>query len=555
MRGALAGNHVQQWELFDFMLDSWPELHACWTELRDGVTGKKVVIEPHHDEDEPPEPDALERARLVSTALMGMRPNATKDENALEGLIGDILDGWIRGITVQEVLWNNLEDDELGTIMAPVSSFWVHPVAYGFNADGQLGLRTIRGYDTAGRNNGTAGNGATNTPTVNTYPLSYLSAQPQPATLEPFPEHKFLIGIHKSKPGTALGGPLLRCLTWWWVAAGYCEDWLLNLAQLYGIPFRYATYDPNAPDETINAIMTMLQNMGSAGWAAFPTGTELEFKDVAGGRNAEYSPQGTMLDRADRYARLVILGQTMTGNTMGAGKGGQAFGVIEKDVKQERIDAAGKFACDVINKQLINSILLLNYGDTQDAPRIRLLEENEGQFVDAQRDQILQKIGLQLGADFMRRKYGIPEPAEGEELLNAPQPLSPFGGDQPQPNEDGTPQDLRDSQPGMEQGDKAMAAASGAYAPGHPFYGNQHVKLGDWVKTPHGEGVVVNASDPDNVHVSHKEVGIKKVPRSQVQKTSGQHRFPSITQSAENERRLLQNEGIQTKQGETDHGS
>ena len=28
MRGALAGNHVQQWELFDLMLDTWPELEA-----------------------------------------------------------------------------------------------------------------------------------------------------------------------------------------------------------------------------------------------------------------------------------------------------------------------------------------------------------------------------------------------------------------------------------------------------------------------------------------------------------------------------------------------
>src|SRR6266545_4463115 len=33
LRGALAGNHVQQWELFDLMLDSWPELSACQQEL------------------------------------------------------------------------------------------------------------------------------------------------------------------------------------------------------------------------------------------------------------------------------------------------------------------------------------------------------------------------------------------------------------------------------------------------------------------------------------------------------------------------------------------
>lgn len=561
MRGALAGNHVQQWEMFDFMLDSWPELHACWNELRDGVTGKKVVIEPHHDEDMPPEPEAVERARLVSVALNGMTPNATRDENGLNGLIGDILDGWMRGITVQEVLWQQLEDDDLGTIMAPASTFWCHPVTYGFNADGQLGLRTIPGYDTSGRN--VTGTGPTqNTPPISSYPLSYLSAQPQPATLEPFPPHKFLVGIHKSKPGTALGGPLLRCLTWWWVAAGYCEDWLLNLSQLYGIPFRYATYDPNAPDETISAITTMLQNMGSNGWAAFPTGTELEFKDGSAGRDNDKSPQATMLDRADRYARLLILGQTMTGNTLTGGKGGQAFGVVEKDVKQERIDAAGKYACEVINKQLIASILLLNYGDTQDAPRLRLLEENEGQFVDAQRDQILQKIGLQLGADFMRRKYGIPEPAEGEEVIEPPQPEpfggGGFGGD----NRDGQPQDLRESQPGMEQGDKAMQA--GDYS-GHPFRGNQYTgpgfKTGDVVKYAHPqneeEGKLLfhvkeshHTAIPPRVHITpvHWIHGRIK-PIEVVHPSELVHHkpaFPSITYSAEDERRKLQNLGIQT---------
>src|SRR5438094_4390832 len=37
LRGALAGNHVQQWELFDLMLDTWAELASCAAELTDGV--------------------------------------------------------------------------------------------------------------------------------------------------------------------------------------------------------------------------------------------------------------------------------------------------------------------------------------------------------------------------------------------------------------------------------------------------------------------------------------------------------------------------------------
>ena len=436
LRGALAGNHVQQWELFDLMFDTWPTLGQCFQELVHGVQSKKLVFEAHHDEDEKPTTEAVEKTKFVSAALRSMAPSADRDENALDGTIKDILDAWVRGITVLEVLWQNVHDDTLGDMMAPKSTFWVHPVAYGFSQDGILGLRSVSPYQPSGYANRTIGN----LPAPQPFPSSYLQATPQPAVLETFPANKFLIAVHKAKSGTALGGPMLRPLAWWWLAANFSADWLLNLAQLFGLPFRFATYDPNAPDDTIQKIFTMLQNMGTAGWAAFPHGTTMDFKEVGGGRQAEYSPQGTLLDRADRYARELILGQTMTGSTMTSGKGGQAFGEVEQDVKGQRIDAAGKFACEIINKQLIPAIIALNYGegDVEDMPHIRLLEENEGEYTDAQRDQILKSIGLPMGVDFMRKKYGIPEPAEGEQTLDElesqqqatrEQALSPVGED------------------------------------------------------------------------------------------------------------------------------
>src|SRR4051794_7472602 len=46
LRSALAGNHVQQWELFDLMLDTWPELAACAQELSLGVGLLKMIFEP-----------------------------------------------------------------------------------------------------------------------------------------------------------------------------------------------------------------------------------------------------------------------------------------------------------------------------------------------------------------------------------------------------------------------------------------------------------------------------------------------------------------------------
>lgn len=402
LRSALTGNHVQQWELFDLMLDTWPELAACAQELGEGVNCLKLTFDPFTEEGEEPSVSAVERCKLVSSALRRMQPDCTADENDLEGTITDIIDGWFRGVTCLEVDWQTVTSAMHGTILAPKSTFWVHPVCFGFDGDGRVGLRVdARGQISPSNLGGTATQGAAN------------------ALIGAFPAHKFLLGIHKAKSGTALGGALLRPLAWWWCAANFSADWLLNLAELFGIPFRWATYDPTASAETVSNICTMLQRMGAKGSAAFPVGTNIEFLEA--GRGSDHSPQGELLDRADRYARLLILGQTQSGGK-GSSVGGQAFGKVESDVKQKRIEAAGRYACRVLNTQLIPSILTLNYGDADECPMVSLLADEEGSLEEAQRDAILAKI-FPLSVSFNRKKYGQPEPQDEEDAAGGvPEP-------------------------------------------------------------------------------------------------------------------------------------
>jgi phage gp29-like protein len=375
LRGAMAGSHVQQWELFDLMLDTWPELAACQAELVEGVMRKKLVFEPWCEEGEAPTDNALERQALVSAALRRMRPDPAADENDLDGTLRDILSGWMVGVTSLETDWHRAPAGKLGDIIAPRATFWVHPQYFGWNDAGRLTLR-LQGSEMD------------------------------------FPAHKFLVGIHKAKSGPAMGNALLRPLAWWWCAANFASDWLLNLAQIFGLPFRWANYDPNAPQATVDAICSMLQNMGSAGWAAFPAGTTLELKheNISG----DNSPQGELLDRADRYARLLLLGQTMSGSQDSSKGGGKAFGAVESKVKDERMEAAGKYACAVINGQLVSSILVLNFGDDDERPCVRLSDETEAGADDAQRDSILAGF-MPLSKAQLRQKYNLQEPADEED--------------------------------------------------------------------------------------------------------------------------------------------
>jgi len=405
LRAALAGSHVHQWELFDLMMDTWPELAACTAELTEGVMSRKVVYKSWEEDGEKPTPTADERKALVSSVLRRMRPDVAADENDLEDTLRDIADAWLRGTVCLEVDWHAVDAGKAGRALGPRATMFAHPSYFGWSEAGRLGLRDAGG-------------------------------------ISPLPPHKFLLGIHKARAGSAMGNALLRPLCWWWCAANFASDWLLNLAQLFGLPFRWANYDPNAPQETVDAICNMLQNMGSAGWAAFPAGTTLDLKHETGG--GDKSPQGDLLDRADRYARMLILGQTMSGSQDSSKGGGKAFGAVEADVKDQRIDAAAKFVCKVVNGQLIPSILILNYGDADESPCMELMPDSEAGSEEATRDKTLSEM-MPLPLDWLRAKYGVPKPGEGEETTAKTQDAAK--------TQDGKTQDAREEKQPIEEDD------------------------------------------------------------------------------------------------------
>ena len=283
LRGALAGNHVQAWELFDLMEDTSPRLLKNLNELKRAVLGLDWEIVPWQEEDQPPTSSARDKARLVSAALRSLRPEPQADENDLRGTIYDLLDAWGKGQSVLEVDWEIRDAGGSGQIVAPRATYWVHPTCYAWSLEGRLGLRLELSRNLE------PGRGSSAPGSLMPGVWQNTTMQPLPSAVGQFPPHKFLISICKAKSGTALGGALLRPLAWWWGAANFSGDWLMKLAQIFGLPLRWANYDAGTPQATIDGICSMLQNMGSSGWAAFPEGTTLDLKEAS--RTAETSPQ------------------------------------------------------------------------------------------------------------------------------------------------------------------------------------------------------------------------------------------------------------------------
>lgn len=406
LRGALAGSHVQAWELFDLMEDTSPRLMKNLNEVKRAVLGLDWQLFPWQAEGGPPTAQAREKARLVDAALRGMRPDPAADENDFNGTLYDVLDAWGKGQSVQEIEWEFRSVLGCGTILAPRATYWVHPTCVGWDMRGRLGLR----IEVAER----TGRGGAVTPGV----WQTTAMQPRPSMVADFPPDKFLVAIAKAKSGTALGGALLRPLAWWWCAANFSGDWLMKLAELFGMPFRWANYDPGAPQATVDAVCEVLERMGSQGWAAFPYGTKLEFLQTP--RAAGDPPQQDLLDRAEKQMDLLILGQTLTTDVSRQG-GSRALGEVHAGVRAEVVRAAAEFCAGVINTQLVPAILRLNYGEAGEAPGFRPVPRAAvDPLANAERDATLLRCGVALPKTWFYERHEIPLVGPGEESVAAP---------------------------------------------------------------------------------------------------------------------------------------
>ena len=240
---------------------------------------------------------------------------------------------------------------------------------------------------------------------------------------EEFPDDKFLIGIYKNRSGNSMGYGLLRQLAFWWSGQNFCRDWLLNFAQVFGQPLRWATYDPGASANIKNDIADMLENMGSAAWGAFPAGTQVEFKEA--GKSGQDNPQSYFIQLADKLCDITILGQTLTTDV--GDSGSRALGEVHEEVRRTRLQDVCEWVANVLNEQLVGFICHLNYGNHDEMPQlVPDLAGPADPTMEAQRDQILLTSGVDMPREWFYDRHDVPIPQAGEEIISAPEaPMVP----------------------------------------------------------------------------------------------------------------------------------
>lgn len=399
LAGALTGDLRRQQLLFQAMVDTWPRLQKNLSEVFREVKKAPWQFEAFSLRGQEPDEKAVEKAALVEDAFWAMKPLVARGEKGAHGLIEQLAYGYFAGHQVVEIRW---ESNESGIV--PRAGKVVPPRFYGYPYDDEDGEEDRLMFN---REGGLGG-------------YDY----------EDFPPHHFVLAINGGHPGHPTVAAPLRALTGYWLAATFGLKWLLQFAQLYGVPFRFATYaDVNDKEK----VCAMLETIGSAGWGAFPSGTKVEFVDAS--KSASALPQKDLIEMADTQCDTFILGQTLTTDV--GDSGSRALGDVHQDVRLAVIEGVSDFVADALNDQLFPSIIELNYGSADDVPKISAkLERPKDEAGMAARDKILfGDFGLPVDQAWLYERHGVPVPDPESDDLFQPRPNGvqgePATGDEP----------------------------------------------------------------------------------------------------------------------------
>lgn len=326
---------------------------------------------------------ALDGVTLSVSAPDGANANVVDavqrliDDPILRDMIQDMQDGLGKGYSVIEPKWDYQEG-----ALKPV--VYQHRDARYFRYD-EIGLRSLHLLDESG------------------LPGLKIGA-PYFITHEP-----------RVRAGVPIRAGLARSAAWAFLVQSFTlQDWAA-FCEVYGLPFRVGKYGPQATAEDKATLLRAVRGIANDAAAIIPAGMEIVFQEVSGNRGEAVF--GHLIDYLDRKISLAVIGQTMTsenGSSLGQAK-------VHNEVRHDIQKFDARATASTLNRDLVRPFVAMNFGPQQIYPTLQL-EIAEPEDLKALGDFLARAVplGLKVGQSYARKKAGIPDPADDEELLTPP---------------------------------------------------------------------------------------------------------------------------------------
>lgn len=229
---------------------------------------------------------------------------------------------------------------------------------------------------------------------------------------EEIPDRKFICytyGDSDNPYGKGLGQKL-----WWsvWFKKNGIKFWLTFLDK-FGMPTGVGKYPAGTLEEKQKELLAAIDLIHSETGVVIPEGMTIDLLEAARRGDASYEK---MCDYMDRQISKAVLSQTLT--TEVGDKGSFAASKTHGDVKQEIVEADADLNDACLNDTLIKWIVDYNFPGITDYPKLKTHAEPKPNLDQrSQIDERLVKSGVPIGKKYFYETYGIPEPAEDEEVV------------------------------------------------------------------------------------------------------------------------------------------
>ena len=307
---------------------------------------------------------AKRAARLVEESIASID---------LAGLIAHLMDAVAKGYAVAEIVWATDGGLWRPAEIAPREAHW-----FAWDRDTGRLLRLIDG-------------------------------SPEGQAIQPY---RMICHAPPLASGIPLLGGVARSALWAWVFKSYAlRDWA-RFCELFGQPIRVGKYHAGATPEDVAVLKQAAFGLGSDAAAVIPQEMALELIE-SGGKSASADLYHTLIEYLDRQVSKAVLGQTMTtddGSSLAQAR-------VHNEVRIDLLRADARAISATLARDLVAPLVALNLGDAPPPALHLAVEEPEDMAALAEQVAKLAAAGVAIPQSWVRERFGIPDPAEGEDTI------------------------------------------------------------------------------------------------------------------------------------------
>jgi len=247
-----------------------------------------------------------------------------------------------------------------------------------------------------------------------------LVTDSRPIEGEALPPGKFIVPMFQAKSGILARGGILRICAWMFLFKNYdVKDWV-TFAEVFGMPMRIGKYPAGASDKDLEILREAVINLGQDAAAVIPNSMLIEFQEAQ--KTGSLNIYESLANYCDRQMSKGVLGQTLTTESGEKGGGGYALGNVHNDVRYDLLCSDTEELSEVITSYLVKPLVFFNYGKQKRYPEFRMTHTKPVDLEKIARTmKTLGESGFKtIPISWVHKKFGIPEPKEGEEVLQPP---------------------------------------------------------------------------------------------------------------------------------------